>query len=588
MRTCSMQILSHSYAILVSLFLGGMALCGMPIFADASAIRSGKEVADAAQEAWDSGAVIAALDLLEQGIQDDPKSVLLHKLKGDILATFRGPHEAVQAYDQVLAEQPEALAVRWAKWGLLVWSGQAEEAIGELHRIVSFDRHNPLAHLKLAQELRKIDRLEESLVVYQQAIDLAPDLLGWRLALARARFDTLDYSGAEADIRYVLQRVPPHSSLEIPAKNQLAQLYESIDRGRRFTPMMTPGATAAQLKEWAFMRADAWKLFVAGRYQEVEPVYRKMLALNPRDDLATYQLGITLMQLGRCEEALAVFGNLSNLNPNEENYADATFRMGQCFVELERWEEAFVHFQTLYDAAVEFEEANKHIAIPAGTRVLSKEKLARWLDEVKPHIPELAALEAEAAGPAEMIDKAGKSTELTEATRYAKAVEKVKPQRTLETGTALMGRDSDFSWFRYVIPAGKVARDDFPTGAHNFIPLNSGDTFSTEQSEIYLVFGLVLASYDAVSLTARCVLEHNEHHSDEQPLVQDRVVTATNDQSGYFMLARPKTGWPTGLYRCGLFVGEDASAYTLADEVRFRIVTSPELSFHQPTQGGNQ
>jgi hypothetical protein len=53
---------------------------------------------------------------------------------------------------------------------------------------------------------------------------------------------------------------------------------------------------------------------------------------------------------------------------------------------------------------------------------------------------------------------------------------------------------------------------------------------------------------------------------------QDRVMTATNDQSGYFMLARPATGWAPGLYRCGLFAGERANAYTMVDEVRFRIV----------------
>jgi hypothetical protein len=45
-----------------------------------------------------------------------------------------------------------------------------------------------------------------------------------------------------------------------------------------------------------------------------------------------------------------------------------------------------------------------------------------------------------------------------------------------------------------------------------------------------------------------------------------------NDQSGYFMLIPPKTGWKPGLYRCGLFVGERVSAYTNVDEVRFRIV----------------
>jgi len=56
--------------------------------------------------------------------------------------------------------------------------------------------------------------------------------------------------------------------------------------------------------------------------------------------------------------------------------------------------------------------------------------------------------------------------------------------------------------------------------------------------------------------------------------VQDRVMTTMNDRSGYFLLNRPKTGWTPGLYRCGLFAGERASAYTSVDEVRFRIVES--------------
>jgi hypothetical protein len=48
---------------------------------------------------------------------------------------------------------------------------------------------------------------------------------------------------------------------------------------------------------------------------------------------------------------------------------------------------------------------------------------------------------------------------------------------------------------------------------------------------------------------------------------------AMNDQSGYFTLPLPKNGWTPGLYRCGLFAGERTSAYTQADEVRFRIIT---------------
>ncbi len=545
-------------------------------FAQSASPLSPERLAEQAKSAWDSGAIAAALDTLDTGLQHHPQALTLHKLRGDILASARGPQEAVRAYETALAQQPAALEVRWAKWSVLLRWGQAAESLAELQRIAQVDNRNPLVHLRLAQELRKLDRLEESLESYQRAVALAPELLGWRLAMARARFDILDYRGADADVRYVLSHVPPGSPLELPARNQLAQHYESMERGRRFVPELTPDATEQQLKEWAAIRADAWKLFSTGRYQDAEPIYRRLRTLNPRDTLATHQLGITLMQLGRCKEALAIFGNVLNMNPSEDDYADTVFRMGQCLVELEQWEDAFVHFQTLYDSAVEFEQSNKDVQLPAGTRVLSKEKLARWLDRIRPHVPELAQLKAEeaAALPAPSVGESPSSAEAEDAL-FETSLKRLSPQKPLDPQASLMGRDSDFSWFRFVIPAGKVVRDDFPTGAHEFIPLSPNDTFPSTQPEIYLVFGLVSASYDAVPLTAQCFLEITEVSGDGQPVTQDQVMMAMNDQSGYFRLPAPQTGWLPGLYRCGLFAGERTSAYTQADEVRFRITTLP-------------
>ena len=570
-QTSSQPRYVHAGTLLIAALLPIAAISGI-VRAEDPAVLSEARLAQQARIAWESGAMAAALDLLDRRISEHPEELTLHKLRGDILSTYRGPQEAIQAYETALAANPSALDVRWAKWSLLVRWGQSDEAIAELRQIARLDPTNQLAQVLLAQELRKVDRLEESLESYQQAVRLRPDLLGWRLAMARARFDVLDYSGAEADVRAVLQQLTPGSPLEIPAKNQLAQLYESMDRGRRFTPALTPGATESQLREWAAIRADAWKLFSAGRYREAEPVYRKMLALNPKDALAAHQLGVTLMQLGRCEDALAVFGKISDLDPSEEDYADTTFRMGQCLVELEQWEDAFVHFQVLYDAAVEFEESNKHVTLPAGTRVLSKEKLARWLDKVRPHVPELAAIQNDQAKDASLSGNPALSSDRSEQERYAKATERVKPQKALDQAATLAGRDADFSWFRFVIPAGTVMRDDFPTGAHEYIPLNSSDTFPTTQREIYLVFGLVSDSFDAVPLTARCAVESSDMAEEPRVAAEDRVLTSMSDRSGYFMLTQPKTGWAPGLYRCGLFAGERTSAYTHVDEVRFRIV----------------
>ena len=542
-------------------------------FAEESQLRSEEQIAEHARAVWESGAINPALDILDQGIQDYPHTLTLQKLRGDILATSRGPQEAVEAYEMILARTPTALDIRWAKWSVLTRSGQGEESIAELRRIARVDVQNPLVHLRLAQELRKLDRLEESLESYKKAVELVPDLLGWRLALARARFDVLDYQGADADVQYVLHKVPPGSPLELPAKNLLSQINgTSIDRGRRFDPVLTKEMTGAQRKEWASIRAEAWRLFSTGHYREAEPIYQRMLALNSNDPLANYQLGLTLMQLGRCKDALAVFGKMSNLDPSDDDYADTVFRMGQCLVELEQWEDAFVHFQTLYDAAVEFEKNNKNVQLPPDTRVLDKKKIARWLEKVRPLVPELAKLTADEATNRVPSGDPSPATTMTEQDLYARATELFKPQKPLDTRASLMGRDADFSWFRFVIPASKVVRDDFPTGAHEFIPLNPGDSFPTTQQEIYLVFRLVSASFDAVPLTGRCFLETSEITGEEHAVAQDRVMTTMNDQSGYFMLNPPKTGWTPGLYHCGLFAGELTSADNLVDEVRFRII----------------
>ena len=542
-------------------------------------LRSEEQVAEHAKATWESGAIYSALEILGQEIHDHPPSLTLQKLRGDILATSRGPQEAVTAYEIVLAKAPTALDVRWAKWSVLTRSGQGEESMAELRRMAQVDVHNPLIHLRLAQELRKLNRLEESLESFKKAVELAPNLLGWRLAMARARFDVLDYQGAGDDVHSVLQRVPPGSPLELPARNLLSQINgTSIDRGRRFDPVLTKDMTGAQRKEWASIRAEAWRLFSMGRYQEAEPIYQRLLTLNPNDPLANHQLGLTLMQLGRCKDALTVFGKVSNLDPSEEDYVDTVFRMGQCLVELEQWEDAFVHFQTLYDAAVEFEQANKNVQLPPDTRVLDKKKIARWLEKVRPHVPELATLaDHEAADRALSVEPAPSSIS-PEEELYARAAARFQPQKPLDPRASLMGRDADFSWFRFVIPASKIVRDDFPTGAHEFIPLSPGDSFPTTQQEIYLVFGLVSASFDAVPLTARCTLEASGIAGEQAAVAQDRVMPTMNDQSGYFMLPPPKSGWETGLYHCGLFAGEHTTADTLVDEVWFRILTPPQSS----------
>ncbi|MDP9132529.1 MAG: hypothetical protein M3M98_05275, partial [Nitrospirota bacterium] len=129
------------------------------------------QVTQRARAAWEQGTLDLALDILDRGLHENPQALSLHQLRGDMLATSRHTEAALESYETVLARVPTALDVRWAKWSVLVRSGQREESVSELQRIAAVDTHNPLIHLRLARELRKLDRLEESFESYQRAVE---------------------------------------------------------------------------------------------------------------------------------------------------------------------------------------------------------------------------------------------------------------------------------------------------------------------------------------------------------------------------------------------------------------------------------
>ena len=528
-------------------------------------------VTDRAEAEWREGSPNRALDILDQGIRDYPHAFAIQKLRGDVLATSRRTRQAVQAYDAILRENPGALNVRWAKWSVLMRAGEEEHALAEFERIARIDADNPLAILRMAQEYRRLDRLEESVRWYKKAVEMVPEVPGWRLAFARVRFDVLDGRGARDEVNRVLKMVSPDSPEAAAARSLLSVIYGATkERGRRFEPILTDGS-AAERKEWASLRADAWSLFQEGRYEEVEPIFRKILALNPGDAKAHLELGYTLLELGRCEEGMPFLEKVLTMKASDETYADTFFRIAQCLMALERWTEALDHFEILYNAAVEFEEMIRDVPVKDSMTILSKEKLATWIEKARRRVPESELRKRDAMKNLPAVDPNGQPQMTEEEYYHMIATRRLTPERLTDTRASLMGRDADFSMFRYVIAADRVMRDDLPTGTHEFMPIDPGDTFPTTQEEIYLVFGLVSASYDEMPLSAECFVETSDATSKQTPVTRDHVIMGMGDQSGYFLLPPPETGWTPGIHRCGLFVGSETSAYTHTDEIRFRL-----------------
>jgi len=392
-----------------------------------------------------------------------------------------------------------------------------------------------------------------------------------------------------------LQTVQRGSPVEVAARNLLMITYGATkERGRRYQPILSPGGSAEDRKRWGLIRHQAWEHFVKGRYQKAEPILRELLTLKPTDHRVTYELGSTLMELEQHEEAISVLQKGIELGPTSgefsEVFLDSIFRIGKSLMALEQWSDALLHFEILQEiaivppeslnvaqssgeksSAVSSVQSEEDIDAPPATlsgKTIDKEELAFWLEQVWQHLPrpEKPAVDFNEPIPGPDLSNPSPTSDTN------MVAKKFQPDELMHARASLIGRDADFSWFRFVIPADQIMRDDLQVGIHEFIPIDPNDTFPTTQQEIYLVFALAIPSFDAIPLTTECFFESSTMTWEQAPLARDKVVMSMNEQSGYFVLSAPESEWTSGLYRCGLFVGDEVSAYTQADEVRFRIV----------------
>lgn len=520
-------------------------------------------------QAWQQGRSKDIADRFDEAFRLTPLDYRIHKAYGDFLTANRRNQEALAAYRRAAELAPNALDVHWATWSLLDRMGAQDQAILSLKEIVRLDSENPLAHLRLAKALRNVDRLEESADSFRRATELDPDHLVYRLPYARALYDVLQYEQARREVETVLARAP-HDSPEAAAAQNLLGLVkgDSSDKGRRAVTnqnITIPGVDmAVRGKQWALTRGKAWQLMREERYAEAEPVLRKVLAIMPEDYKIRYDLGLTLMELGRYEEAIASFRAGIGVSKFGEWYPDSLYRIGLCLTKLGRWQEAAVRFERILEIQDWRKELSYGMTFPDVKAVEAALEDARRRSGPSTTAPVEPAVEAaiELVRPrseAEPMIVTGPSRPLPEAVPLPTQV------APIEVGYAQ-------GWFRQMVPARGVTQDDLPTGLQEYLPIEPTDTFGPDYPEIIIVFTLTSVPYDEITLTTRWVTERAGTVPPNTLIGIDTALLTLNDKSGYTRLKRPKDGWPIGLYRVDFYVGDQVDAYTHTAEARFRVV----------------
>jgi protein O-GlcNAc transferase len=137
----------------------------------------------------------------------------------------------------------------------------------------------------------------------------------------------------------------------------------------------------------------------AGRLPDAEAAYRRVLALDPRNVAANYNLALVLRGLGRREEALACLARVAELQPDN---AQAQYGYAHVLREEDRLEEAAAAFRRALALQPDFAEARWSLAMCALPRVYgpgedpaaARSAFSRELDGLERWFAERPALDA--------------------------------------------------------------------------------------------------------------------------------------------------------------------------------------------------
>lgn len=210
---------------------------------------------------------------------------------------------AVKAYAEVPEDHPAYHAAELGRAAALRDSDKVDAAVEVLQKLAKTHGDQPIVHSTLGDTMRQLERYEEAIDAYTQALSLYEvETQGqWFLHYARAIcFERLDqWDEAEADFRAALELNPDQPQVLnylgyslVEKKIKLDEALEMIER-----------AAAARPDSGYIIDSLGWVLYRLGRYDEAVGHMERAAELMPVDPIVNDHLGDVYWAVGRKTEA---------------------------------------------------------------------------------------------------------------------------------------------------------------------------------------------------------------------------------------------------------------------------------------------
>jgi len=282
---------------------------------------------------------MAARMYLEKAVSLDPSLVEAHALLATVYSKQRDVAAAADAYGKVIGLDPGRVAAHHSLGSLYLRIQRFGDAIASLEKTVALDPSRTEAFLDLGTAYEESKDYAKAAEAYEKYIALKPEN-AWtgQLRLGLCRLELNQPEAAVAALSEALKLQPNNVKTNFSLADAHARA-KSLDKAeavyKTLVGLNPEGATTYYGK--IIQMYDE-----AGQYDKAIEAARKIIEMNPKNELAVFNLGIMFLKLQRIDEAVQAFRGALALKPD---YASAQYNIGYSYSLDKRWKESVEGFQ---------------------------------------------------------------------------------------------------------------------------------------------------------------------------------------------------------------------------------------------------
>ncbi|MCX6568836.1 MAG: tetratricopeptide repeat protein [Candidatus Aminicenantes bacterium] len=335
---------------------------GLPVGAMANVSRTGKvvEFKSWTQENYFetvegnifAGRAAAALDdqmtarlYLEKAVKLNPNYLDGYVKLADIYAKQRDYTAAAEAYKKVTDLDASRADAFYGMGSVLTRQMKFKEAAEALEKAVALNVANKEAQFDLGTAYEELQEYDKAARAYEKFIALAPAVAGeayLHLGICRTKLGQFD--AAIAALLEAQKAQPKDTKVNF----SLAEAYEKAGQFEKAEAVyiILAGINPAEAKTYY---RQSFRIYdVAGKYDLAITPAKKIIELEPNNEMNHYYLGLTYFKLQKYDEAIAAFQQGLAVKPD---FAHAWFQIGSAYFNQKKYNESAAAYKKYAELA---------------------------------------------------------------------------------------------------------------------------------------------------------------------------------------------------------------------------------------------